>query len=135
MTSTSGWRCGSTGCPPPRFPLPGPVAVQDPCHLRHVQRAHLPVRTVLAGHVEIVELDDEGMCCGAGGAYSVQHPEMAGAIRDRKLAAIGRSRARVVASANPGCSMWLAATGLDVRHPVELLAEAIGGKGALGVGW
>ena len=25
----------------------GPVIVQDPCHLRHVQRAHLPVRTVL----------------------------------------------------------------------------------------
>lgn len=126
--------------PRARFPLPGPVAVQDPCHLRQVQRAHLPVRTVLAGYVELVELDDEGMCCGAGGAYSAQHPAMAGAIRERKLAAINRSGARVVASANPGCSMWLAATGLDVCHPVELLAAAIGkadtsrGKEALGGG-
>ena len=112
--------------PPARFPLPGPVAVQDPCHLRQVQRAHLPVRTVLGRYVETVELDDEGMCCGAGGAYSALHPEMAGAIRERKLAAISRSGARVVASANPGCSMWLAAAGLEVRHPVELLAAAIG---------
>jgi glycolate oxidase iron-sulfur subunit len=94
-----------------------------------VQRAHLSVRTVLAPYVDIVELDDDGMCCGAGGAYSALHPEMAGAIRERKLAAIERSGARVVASANPGCSMWLAAAGLDVRHPVELIAEAIGQGG------
>jgi Fe-S oxidoreductase len=32
----------------------------------------------------------------------------------------------VVASANPGCALWLAAAGLEVRHPVELLADAIG---------
>jgi glycolate oxidase iron-sulfur subunit len=75
----------------------------------------------------VVELDDEGMCCGAGGAYSAQHPGMAGLIRDRKLAAIERSGARIVASANPGCALWLAAAGVEVRHPVELIAEAIGG--------
>ncbi len=107
----------------------GPVAIQDPCHLRHVQRAHVAVRTVLAPYVSVVELDDEGMCCGAGGAYSAQHPAMAGLIRDRKLAAIERSGARVVASANPGCALWLAAAGVEVRHPVELIAEAIGGPG------
>jgi glycolate oxidase iron-sulfur subunit len=121
------WLAGRLDLLPPRSsPLPGPVVVQDPCHLRHVQRAHLPVRSVLAPYVEVVELDDEGMCCGAGGAYSVQHPAMAGAIRERKLAAVERSGAKVVASANPGCSLWLASAGLDVRHPVELIAAAIG---------
>ena len=115
--------------PPVRTMLRGPVAVQDPCHLRHVQRAHLPVRSVLQPFVEVVELDDDGMCCGAGGAYSVQHPEMAGQIRDRKLAAIERSGAKLVASANPGCSMWLTAAGVDVCHPVELVAAAIAGHG------
>jgi glycolate oxidase iron-sulfur subunit len=104
----------------------GPVAIQDPCHLRQVQRAHQPVRTVLAPYADAVELDDEGLCCGAGGAYSALHPEMAGSIRDRKLAAVARSGARVVVSANPGCSLWLAAAGLDVRHPMEVVAEAIG---------
>src|SRR5690606_21299670 len=47
-----------------------PVIVQDPCHLRHVQRAHLPVRAVIARFADVVELDDDGLCCGAGGAYS-----------------------------------------------------------------
>jgi Fe-S oxidoreductase len=32
-----------------------------------------------------------------------------------------------VASANPGCAMHLAAAGLDVRHPAELLAAALDG--------
>ncbi|NIR37636.1 MAG: (Fe-S)-binding protein [Actinobacteria bacterium] len=107
-------------------PLDVRVAVQDPCHLRHVQGAHLPVRTVLRPFVtELVELDDDGLCCGAGGAYSLAHRDTAVAIRERKTAVIARAAPEVVASANPGCSIHLAATGLDVRHPMELVAAAL----------
>ena len=105
------------------------VIVQDPCHLRHVQRVHGAVRTVLGHVADIVELDDDGVCCGAGGAYSALQPALAGEIRARKLDAIGRARARsgarIVASANPGCAMHLAAAGVEVRHPVDIVAEAI----------
>ena len=103
----------------------GPVTVQDPCHLRHVQRAHLSVRTMLAAVADVVELDDEGLCCGAGGAYSTLQPELAGQIRERKLAAIERAGPQVVASANPGCSIHLAAAGVNVKHPMDLVAEAL----------
>ncbi|MEO7371765.1 MAG: (Fe-S)-binding protein [Ilumatobacteraceae bacterium] len=103
----------------------GPVTVQDPCHLRHVQRAHLPVRTLLAAVADVVELDDDGLCCGAGGAYSTLQPELAGEIRERKLAAIARAGPQVVASANPGCAFHLAAAGVKVRHPMDLVAEAL----------
>lgn len=120
--------------PPARRWL-GKVIVQDPCHLRHVQRAHEPVRSVLGRYADVVELDDEGLCCGAGGAYSALQPQLAGAIRERKVESIERSMARsgatVVASANPGCAMHLAgqlaASGVDVRHPIDLIADAIGG--------
>ncbi len=105
------------------------VAVQDPCHLRHVQRAHGAVRVVLAPFAELVELDDEGLCCGAGGAYAVVEPELAGAVRDRKLAAIARSGAPLVASANPGCALHLAAAGGDVVHPCQVVARALAGAG------
>jgi glycolate oxidase iron-sulfur subunit len=101
------------------------VAVQDPCHLRHVQRAHASVRTVLAPVATLVELDDEGLCCGAGGAYAAVQPVLATAIRDRKLAAIARAGAPLVASANPGCALHLAAAGVDVVHPCTLLARAL----------
>ena len=111
-----------------------PVIVQDPCHLRHVQRAHEPVRTLLAHVADVVELDDAGLCCGAGGAYSVLQPDLAGDIRERKVASIMRaadgSSAVVVASANPGCSMHLAiALDLPVKHPVDIVAEALGVAG------
>ncbi|HVE94066.1 MAG TPA: (Fe-S)-binding protein [Acidimicrobiales bacterium] len=112
--------------PPARRALPGRVAVQDPCHLRHVQRAHLPVRMVLGPYTQIVELDDEGLCCGAGGAYALLHPETANAIRDRKIDSIGRSGAAIVASANPGCALHLANAGMRTVHPVVLAAHAAG---------
>ena len=115
------------------LPTPGrrfgePVAVQDPCHLRNVQRAHEHVRTVLRPYADLVELDDDGLCCGAGGAYAAQHRDMAGAIRDRKVGAIGRTGATVVASSNPGCLLHLQAAGVDARHPLEIVDEVLHGR-------
>jgi len=111
-------------------PLPLTVAVQDPCHLRHVQRAHQAVTEVLRPFVaEVVNLDDDGLCCGAGGAYSMMEPKLARAIRERKTASVARSGASVVASANPGCSLHLAAVGLDVLHPLELVDQALSSVG------
>jgi glycolate oxidase iron-sulfur subunit len=98
-----------------------PVAVQDPCHLRHVQRSHKSVYEVLGRYTEAVTLDDEGLCCGAGGAYSAFHPDTAAEVRDRKVASIERSGAAIVASANPGCLLHLRSAGLDVRHPLEII--------------
>jgi glycolate oxidase iron-sulfur subunit len=111
--------------PPASRRVTGPVAVQDPCHLRHVQGAHHHVRTVLAPYAELVEVDDDGLCCGAGGAYAGLHRVMANEIRDRKVAAIAATGAPIVASANPGCIVHLAGAGLDVRHPVDLIAWSL----------
>jgi glycolate oxidase iron-sulfur subunit len=109
------------------------VIVQDPCHLRHVQRIDRPVRTLLAHVAEVIELDDDGLCCGAGGAYAALQPALAADIRSRKVASIDRALAagpaEMVASANPGCSMHLAAVlehrGLRIAHPVEIVADVL----------
>ena len=102
------------------------VAVQDPCHLRHAQKVQGSVRVLLRKYVDVVELADEGRCCGAGGSYSALQPDLAGAIRSQKINAIEAADADLVASANPGCSMWLAGAGIPVRHPIEIVAEAVG---------
>lgn len=110
-------------------PLDLRVAIQDPCHLRHVQKVHPATRTVLAPFVrELVELEDDGLCCGAGGAYSVLQPELAGQIRDRKITEISRYEPDVVASANPGCSMHLAGGGVSTAHPMTLVDRALRGN-------
>jgi len=114
------------------------VIVQDPCHLRHVQHSHQPVRTLLSQVADVIELDDDGLCCGAGGAYSAMQPELAGEIRERKLSAIDRAREKsgsvLVASANPGCSMHLAGPlderGVTVMHPVDIVADALRTQGS-----
>jgi glycolate oxidase iron-sulfur subunit len=107
------------------------VVVQDPCHLRHVQRAHAAVRAVLAPAYRLVDTADDGLCCGAGGAYAALEPGLASEIRLRKIDAIRRAAGTVdplVVSANPGCAMHLGAVGLDVRHPAELVAAALAGR-------
>ena len=105
------------------------VVIQDPCHHRHVQKVHGSTRRVLRDRADVVELADDGLCCGAGGAYSLVHPDLAEAVRARKVEAIRSSTADrgevVVASANPGCSMFLAAAGLRVRHPVDIVRDSV----------
>lgn len=113
----------------------GVVAVQDPCHLRHVQGSEQGVRTVLARYATLVELDDDGLCCGAGGSYSLLEPDLSGQVRDRKVAVLERTGAAVVASANPGCILQLSGAAFDVVHPLILLDRAItGSTGSAGGG-
>ena len=123
------WLAPQMGRLPTGRQTAGSVIVHDPCHLRHAQGCHGAVRDVLRPYMEVVELDDEGLCCGAGGAYSLSEPALADEVRQRKVAAIrraaGRSGSTVVVSANPGCTMHLVAAGVDVRHPMELLSEAL----------
>jgi glycolate oxidase iron-sulfur subunit len=115
--------------PLPVRPTGEAVVVQDPCHLRHVQKAAAAVRVALAPAYTTLDTDDDGLCCGAGGAYNALQPDLATDIRERKVASIRRAAGDgsrpVVASANPGCAMHLAAAGLDVHHPADLLASAL----------
>jgi glycolate oxidase iron-sulfur subunit len=116
-----------------RAPLPlrasrTQVVVQDPCHLRHVQKQHGPVRTVLSSAYELVETGDEGLCCGAGGAYAVAQRDLSQRILARKVDALRAAAGNtdpVVASANPGCMVQLRNAGIDARHPADLIAEAL----------
>ena len=105
------------------------VVIQDPCHHRHVQKVHGSTRRVLRDRADVLELADDGLCCGAGGAYSLVHPDLAEVVRARKVEAIRSTTADrgevVVASANPGCSMFLAAAGLRVRHPVDIVRDSV----------
>ncbi len=109
-------------------PLGTQVVVQDPCHLRHVQKGHTAVRTVLAPAYTLVETADEGLCCGAGGAYALTQPDLSRRILDRKVDALRAAAERanpIVASANPGCMVQLRTAGIDARHPADLIAEAL----------
>ena len=111
----------------------GPVAVHDACH--HIHAQGLEPRPLLrAAGAECVELADGGRCCGAAGLYSVLQPELASRLRRQKAEAIVAAGAPVVAVANPGCAIHIAAglreIGASVRvaHPAELAAPVQRGR-------
>lgn len=114
----------------------GRVAVQDPCHLRHAQRITAEPRAILrAAGLEPVEIDPDGLCCGAAGIYSVLRPTASAELGTQKAAQVRAVAVSAVASANPGCEMQLRSY-LDgdvrVAHPIEWYLERLNAAEARG---
>ena len=66
------------------------------------------------------------LCCGSAGTYSVLQPELAHALRDRKLAHLAPLQPEAIVSANIGCIQHLqSGTATPVRHWVEVLDDAL----------
>jgi glycolate oxidase iron-sulfur subunit len=117
-----------------RQPL-GPLRVvyQDACHLRHAQGVADQPRALLAAvpGLELVEIERPDMCCGSAGTYNLLEPQAARELGERKARSILAVQPDLVATANPGCALQLAAAfrragrpDLAVVHPVELVARS-----------
>jgi Fe-S oxidoreductase len=85
----------------------------------------------------IVELAENRMCCGFGGSFSLEQPEVSRRLMTRKLDNAQATGAMTVITDNQGCIMHLRG-GIDadgrpmrVRHIAELLVERIHGAGHL----
>jgi glycolate oxidase iron-sulfur subunit len=112
--------------------LDAAVTYQEPCHLVHAQRVSGAPRRLLERipGLRLIEMNESAVCCGSAGIYNLTEPDMAGRLRLRKVAHIQATGATIVATANPGCAMQVAA-GLraagyraQVKHVVEILDEA-----------
>ena len=108
---------------------------QDSCHLAHGQRVRSAPRQLLAAvpGLELREMPLSDLCCGSAGIYNVVHAEMAMALLKKKMDAVNATGAEVIATANPGCMLQLAAgvkkfgRGQKVAHVVEILDQAYNG--------
>jgi glycolate oxidase iron-sulfur subunit len=103
------------------------IAFHPPCTLQHGQQIRGKVEGVLrAAGVDVVLCADSHLCCGSAGTYSVLHPEIAHALRDRKLANLEATGAKQIVSANVGCITHLqSGTGTPVLHWIELVDRAL----------
>lgn len=118
--------------PPGANPGVERVAYHDACHALRVLHLRDQPRALLATipGLEVVDVPDGETCCGAAGLSVLTQPETADALMRAKAEAIASTGASVVASANPGCTMQIAAglravgAPLEVLHPVELLDRA-----------
>jgi glycolate oxidase iron-sulfur subunit len=79
---------------------------------------------------------ESSLCCGSAGIYNIIRKDMADDLGDRKAGHIVETHADQVITANPGCHMQLRTSlqrngsTMPVRHIVEILDEAYGGKDA-----
>jgi glycolate oxidase iron-sulfur subunit len=117
------------GLVPPRGEIRTLATYHDACHLGHAQQIREAPRKLLAQipGLDIRELPESELCCGAAGTYNLTEPEMAGRLGRRKLRNIAKTGARLVLTGNAGCLLQIGREArqqglpLTVLHPMELL--------------
>jgi Fe-S oxidoreductase len=108
------------------------VAYHDSCQSkRQLGLVAEPRRVLELAGYEVLELPDIANCCGFGGTFSLEWPEVADRLVQWKLDAVAATGCDVVASDNPGCLMHIRAGAtrrqlpLRVAHVLELVAERL----------
>jgi glycolate oxidase iron-sulfur subunit len=105
------------------------IAYQSACSLQHGQKVTAEPQALLsaAGFI-VTEVPEGHLCCGSAGTYNILQPELAGRLRDRKLAHIENLAPDAIATGNIGCLTQLAGeTKIPMAHSVEFLDWATGG--------
>jgi glycolate oxidase iron-sulfur subunit len=103
------------------------VAYHAPCSLQHGLRiAGLNETLLTAAGFDVLPIPEGHLCCGSAGSYSILQPDLANALRERKLANIATTEPDVIATANIGCLEHLSG-GTPIVHIAELLDWAEGG--------
>ncbi|HWE82368.1 MAG TPA: (Fe-S)-binding protein, partial [Gaiellaceae bacterium] len=123
------------GRAPALSPLERRVAFQESCHLGHAQKVREEPRALLRSipGLELVEPDEQYLCCGSAGIYNLVQPDAARELGDRKAAKVLATSPDLYVSANPGCLLQVSAAlrraghPLPAAHPIELLDASIRG--------
>ncbi|MGA8713016.1 MAG: glycolate oxidase subunit GlcF [Roseiarcus sp.] len=116
-------------------PRPLIVAYHAACSLQHGQKiVDAPKSLLRRAGFDARSIPEAHLCCGSAGTYNILQPEIANALRDRKVANIARVKPDVIAAGNIGCIAQIAsATSTPVVHTVELLDWASGGPAPAGL--
>jgi glycolate oxidase iron-sulfur subunit len=100
-----------------------PVALHCPCTLTHGQGLSATLRDVLqrAG-IRLSRTEDDHLCCGSAGSYSILQPDMSKRLLEKKVRALTVDKPKEIVTANIGCQLHLATrAGVEVSHWIELL--------------
>jgi glycolate oxidase iron-sulfur subunit len=108
------------------------VTYQDSCHLAHGQQIRRAPRALLKSipGITFKEMPMADLCCGSAGIYNLAQNDMAMQILKHKMEYVKTTGASVIATANPGCMLQLAAgvrlhgEGQRVMHVVQLLDDS-----------
>ncbi len=110
----------------------GSVTYHAPCHLcRGLGVVETPRDLLRTAGLEYKPAEEEDVCCGFGGTFSVKFPELSAELLAKKLANAEATGAAALVTDCPGCVMQLRG-GLErkgspmlVRHMAEVLAQQL----------
>jgi len=110
-----------------RAPLPKRIAYHPPCTLQHGQKLTGGVEDLLTqAGFELTPVAEKNLCCGSAGTYSILQPEIANALKTRKLGHLQAGAPELIVTANIGCLTHLqSGTAIPVRHWIEVLDAAL----------
>jgi glycolate oxidase iron-sulfur subunit len=122
-----------------RHPIRARVTYHDACHLAHAQGIRSAPRDLLRAipGLELATPADAEICCGSAGIYNLVQPEPAAALGAEKAARLAETKPDIVATANPGCTLQIAAAARrqgahwPVVHPIEIIDASIRGEGVI----
>jgi iron-sulfur cluster protein len=118
---------------PERFILSNKrVAYHAPCHLcRGLNVRNEPRQLISDAGFQYVPSKDEEVCCGFGGSYSIDFPEISAEILKQKLDHVETSKADILVTDCPGCVLQLKGGmekrngRVEVKHIAQLCADSI----------
>ena len=105
------------------------VAYHAACSLQHGQKITIEPKALLkqAGFT-VLEPKEGHLCCGSAGTYNLMQPEIAGQLKERKVANIEATTPDVIATGNIGCMTQIGSgTSVPIVHTAALLDWATGG--------
>jgi glycolate oxidase iron-sulfur subunit len=119
----------------PRGRIEARVVYHDACHLAHGQGVRSQPRAMLQAipGLEVVTPAEADICCGSAGIYNLVTPGPAADLGARKVGHLAAASPDMIATANPGCTLQIAAAGRrlghewPVVHPIELVDASIRG--------
>ncbi len=108
------------------------LTCHDACHLRGIHRHGTTAPFLASCGIALAELPDMAQCCGFGGMFSAQFPEVSTALGEEKLQHVASTNASTLIASDTGCAAHLAGLAhrkgmaLRVISPAEALAERLG---------
>ena len=111
------------------------VAYHSACSMQHGQKlGDLPKKLLKQAGFVVKDVPEGHICCGSAGTYNILQPEIAGRLRERKVANIERMKPQVIATGNIGCITQIGqGTAIPIVHTIELLDWAGGGPAPEGI--
>lgn len=109
-------------------PLDLALTYHVPCHgwmTESVKDAPRRLMEKIPG-VKLIEMEHPERCCGAGGGFFMENPNLAESIRSRKIDEIERTTVKTVLTQCPGCRFFIQGPLENHRvvHPLSVLARA-----------